>query len=398
MTTLLICFALYSQIPQEGPDPEFVERCWQKVKAVTSLVISHDGGLTNFASAYEKNRLKVTVDDNGKLNIKAGSRVHAIFAPNGQMRMISTLVTIGEHSPPAKEFWQGISEETAVEIAKDIYSLLDDRVTLNIHRVEDMGWKWQISAFPQTEPWPLGEGHECIFDIAKHRGQLLVAYLNYAPDLSAAQGGVMEERALKTSALDAYTRWEPFEHAEIRGSKIALGIPYFGAPMEITDEHVALAKAKKVIPLYQLMVANADSTDPKTGKFSEWQVVYVDARNGKAVAIWPNALLGSDSTNLKKSLPDLQAETTMVYGGEILAKLVLGTKKSKTKPADSGCKLLLVQGSHVWVARADPNRRNLTACGQVFPLGKSEQTALKRISRSPDKRFGKASETKPNKN
>lgn len=178
-----------------------------------------------------------------------------------------------------------ITLDEAKRICTELYHINDDRFPLKFTEVHESRDRFNMWAQPDVGPRMLWQQGECIFEVSRHRGVVVSAYLGYAPELRFADAPVVEVSVARAAAIDAYLRYKPFAWTEFKGTGLGLAAPRFFRPREFTDELMELGLANIAIPIYITYFFDPSSYLPAHRVHALSQFVYVDGRTGRAIAI-----------------------------------------------------------------------------------------------------------------
>lgn len=285
---------------------------------------------------------------------------------------------------------EGISRQEAEVAFHEYWEILFPGVKVNFSSVTKSENEWSFQGEPDLGNKKFLSECDFMIIIDSDKGQYKHGYF-LVPDLSLADSPTVTLDQGQQSALDAYSRYQPFAHGRIRITWEALGIPGFMEPHEMTEEHGALARAKKAIPMIATHIEDADAIDPKTGKCLQWQTIYVDARDGHAIAIDADSVLSSNA--LPKSIPSSFKSGTnvTVLGSTSPMKAELKSVAApKRKPA--ACKVTVLKvDKELW--RFELCLGGLLRTGtkdnySYWKPGKALSKTLRAIQLQPPKLFG----------
>ncbi|MGE3126150.1 MAG: hypothetical protein AB7F50_05990 [Fimbriimonadaceae bacterium] len=182
-----------------------------------------------------------------------------------------------------------ISLEEAKRICTQLYHISDDRFPLKFTSIQEWAEGFELRAQPDVGPRMLWQQGECIFEIDRHRGVVVSAYMGYSPVLRYADAPVVDAAVARAAAIDAYLRYRPFAWTEVKGTGLGLAAPRFFKPREFTDELMELGLANIAIPIYITFFCEPSTYLPYYKAYGSSMFVYVDGRTGRAIAIRDNS-------------------------------------------------------------------------------------------------------------
>jgi hypothetical protein len=181
-----------------------------------------------------------------------------------------------------------LDEETCLAFAKEYLRIVEPSSDVHFVRSRQRGQLFIFEMNPKVADLPLLFPWEIYIEIDRRKGQLVKMMLPARiPDVSLANAQRVQETVARAAAEQAYLRHRPFASGHLQGGPLMLGVPGFmRLPNELTAEHVALAQQNRAIPLYCFLIGNTPTWDPQRKSFHQSQTVFVDARTGRALAIW----------------------------------------------------------------------------------------------------------------
>jgi hypothetical protein len=133
---------------------------------------------------------------------------------------------------------------------------------------------------------PLSYHYDAYIEIDRRRGQMVYLRLPEIPDLSLAGSSQVPHALARQRGVEAYLRHRPFASADVKSGAVSLLVPAFArSANEMTPEHREMAAARRAIPILTLHVFDRTSWSESRKAHMRTQIVYVDARTGRAIAI-----------------------------------------------------------------------------------------------------------------
>jgi hypothetical protein len=167
--------------------------------------------------------------------------------------------------------------------------------------LRDLGWsgevrvlyterrrqEWHFEVVPEQSRVPFSSNYSWRVAVETGKGRITFLRTARTPVVHGSPFAAISEQQGRDSAVMALARYRPMPMV-VQGGSVALQVPGFlNLPNELSEDHIAIARAGRAIPIYSAAIANADSQDPRTGEYREFYHVYVDARTGQALAILP---------------------------------------------------------------------------------------------------------------
>lgn len=253
--------------------------------AAAELMAGLDRGFTNFYSYRDRSRVDGGYNPEDKWYELGLGTFSATVNHDGRLRFFGVGKDWADEKRRKADPSPRISLDEAKRICTQLYHLSDDRFPLKFTEVNEWDEGFRLWAQPDVGPIPLWMTGECIFEVSRHRGLVFSAYMGYAPDLRHKDHPTVPREDARLAAFDAYARHKPFARARAWRTDLILHPPRFFPPREFTPELFELGLANIAIPMYVTFFGDETAHVRERGTYSRFQYVYVDARDGRAIAI-----------------------------------------------------------------------------------------------------------------
>lgn len=145
-------------------------------------------------------------------------------------------------------------------------------------------------------------------------------------------------------------RYQPFGWTEVRETGLGLAVPRAEPPCELTDEHLELARDDIAIPIYITSFVRFWKIADLQGSYIRAHFVYVDARNGRGIAIGNNyESRFSMYTSLMVSVRLAKWDSVRVWGSESGVVGSIFTRLDEPPKFEFDGRLVLLQYNDEWL-------------------------------------------------